>query len=384
MPSHQKHAALHRPAFGRFHRQEWALIGAPCGRIQTLAQSLLTALGPDYRLGYVDADHAGASDEEALTVQLRYTDKIGFHRYDYLATPNEFDQRQRFQVCDAVLVNGNHFPARRQIVLLDPHKAESLSRKLDRLTDVALVLTTDEQPEAYDFLQPVLEQQSSTYLPLSDVEGIAAWFRSTLSATRPPLYGLVLAGGESRRMGEDKSLINYHGRPQREHVADLLAPLCERVFLSLQKDADFPTDLPVITDTFTGLGPYGALLSAFREQPDAAWLVVACDLPLLNDAALRQLIAARQPSRLATAFHNADTGWPDPLVTIWEPRAYPRLLQFLAQGYSCPRKVLINSDVEVIQPTDAAVLYNANHPAEREEVLNQLRVMPSVWFRRDS
>ncbi len=114
------------------------------------------------------------------------------------------------------------------------------------------------------------------------------------------------------------------------------------------------------------------MLSAFREHPNVAWLVVACDLPLLDRKGLQTLAQKRNPSNLATAYHNPATDRPDPLVTIWEPRAYPILLQFLAQGYSCPRKILINSSVEIIQPENPQILLNANSPEEREQVLREL------------
>ena len=169
-------------------------------------------------------------------------------------------------------------------------------------------------------------------------------------------------------MGIDKGQITYHQLPQREHLAQQLSGVCQDIYYSLREGQEAPEETAVIRDTFTGLGPYGAILSAFREQPETAWLVVACDLPLLDQEALKFLLQHRDPSKLATAFHNPETGWPDPLVTIWEPRAYPVLLQFLTQGYSCPRKVLINSDIKQLDAPNPHILLNANSPEEREEV----------------
>ena len=63
--------------------------------------------------------------------------------------------------------------------------------------------------------------------------------------------------------------------------------------------------------------------------------------------------------------------FPEPLVTIWEPKAYPIMLQFLAQGISCPRKVLINSDVELLE-TDDVYIYNVNTPEEFDSVKKKL------------
>lgn len=374
--THQKHAKLTRPTYGEFHRSEWGFIGAPCGSIQQLSAKLIEALRMHYRLAYVDADHAAGDEAETMPVEgsaLVYTDKINYHRYDVADALNKFHQRPLFTNIDGVLVNGNHFLAKKQIVILDSKKEDSLKRKLDRLTDVSLILTTPGQVKPYDFLLEHLGERRPVIMPLGDVNGIIQWLRAQLTTARAPLNGLVLAGGKSQRMGEDKGEITYHQLPQREHLAQQLKGICREVFFSFRQEQDVPDRKLFIKDSFIGLGPFGAILSAFREQPEAAWLVVACDLPLLDQEALRFLIQQRDPSKLATAFHNPATGWPDPLVTIWEPRAYPVLLQFLAQGYSCPRKVLINSDIKQIEPANPQILLNANSPEEREEVKNILQ-----------
>lgn len=369
--THQKHAKLTRPDYGEFHRSEWGFIGAPCGTIQQLSAKLIEALQMHYRLAYVDADHAADGQAETMPVSgsaLVYTDKINYHRYDLADDLNKFHRRPLFNAVDGVLVNGNHFLAKKQIVILDPKKEESLSRKLDRLTDVALILTTPSQQKPYGFLLEHMGEQRPFMMPLGDINGIIQWLRAQLTAARAPVNGLVLAGGKSQRMGIDKGQITYHELPQREHLSQQLSGICQDVYYSLREGQEAPEETAVIRDTFTGLGPYGAILSAFREQPEAAWLVVACDLPLLDQEALEFLLQHRDPSKLATAFHNPETGWPDPLVTIWEPRAYPVLLQFLTQGYSCPRKVLINSDIKLLDAPNPHILLNANSQEEREEV----------------
>jgi molybdopterin-guanine dinucleotide biosynthesis protein A len=87
--------------------------------------------------------------------------------------------------------------------------------------------------------------------------------------------------GKSLRMGYDKSSIEWHGKEQRYYMADLLKQYCDEVFISCRADQQNEMDshYKTLPDTFVDLGPYGAILSAFREKPDAAWLVVACDLP---------------------------------------------------------------------------------------------------------
>jgi molybdopterin-guanine dinucleotide biosynthesis protein A len=62
----------------------------------------------------------------------------------------------------------------------------------------------------------------------------------------------------------------------------------------------------------------------------------------------------------------------EPLITIYEPKAYPILLQYLAQGYSCPRKMLINNDVEIVE-VDDDLIQNINTPEEFEMALKKTK-----------
>lgn len=181
------------------------------------------------------------------------------------------------------------------------------------------------------------------------------------------LNGLVLAGGKSKRMGRDKSSIQWHGKEQQYFIADLLKPLCNEVYISHRQDQEVETNknYKTLTDTYTGIGPYGAILSAFQFQPDTAWLVVACDLPLLDNDTLKYLLANRNADAMATTFQSPFDGLPEPLITIWEPKSREVLLSFLDNGYTCPRKVLIKSEnAHVLIPPDPKALMNVNTPED--------------------
>jgi molybdenum cofactor guanylyltransferase len=392
---HQKHAKLTRPNVGNFGRSEWAIIGTPCDNIQDLAKKLGEKLTPQYKVGYVDADHKAGDDGASLApFAAEYTDKIGFHRLDFdqkMVTPFQF--RPLFNNVDLVLVNGNHFTANRQIVVLDPRKMDSLSRKLDRLTqvDLFLSLNTEGVSNLEDFANFLnLEENADKWanvpiFNINDIDKIADFLASKIYT--PPLKSLILVGGKSQRMGVDKAALNYHGKPQRQILVDILRG-CKtppHVSCRAEQAVDFrenlaTEDVPIIADTFLELGPLGAILSAFRHDPNAAWLVVACDLPLLDAETLAFLIKNRNLSAIATAFKSpqSEDSFPEPLITIWEPRAYPVLLSFLAQGISCPRKVLINSDIELLDVPNIDALMNVNTPEERALIELKIEARTSV------
>ncbi len=184
--------------------------------------------------------------------------------------------------------------------------------------------------------------------------------------TNPSINGLVLAGGKSIRMGQAKDLLNWHGKEQRYFAADLIAPFCNEVFISCRQDQleNFDPDYNALTDTFLNMGPFGGILSALRAQRDKAWLVVACDLPLLDQKSLEFLLRSRDPEKVATTYESPFDGLPEPLITIWEPKSYPLLLNFLGMGNTCPRKVLIHSDTLIVKPDNPDALMNVNTPEE--------------------
>jgi molybdopterin-guanine dinucleotide biosynthesis protein A len=188
--------------------------------------------------------------------------------------------------------------------------------------------------------------------------------------------GLVLAGGKSQRMGKDKSLLTYHNKPQREYLYEQLKPVCDEVYLSIRtgQEDNLPEAMQYILDENTYRGPFNGLLSAHLKFPEAAWLVVACDLPLIDTNALAYLLERRNPSAFATAFATRKTGLPEPLAALWEPHGLKTALEHMKTAESsCPRKFLINTETTLVYPEDDLWLANANEPGDYEELLTKIK-----------
>ena len=189
------------------------------------------------------------------------------------------------------------------------------------------------------------------------------------------IYGLVLSGGKSTRMGTDKGLIAYHGIPQRDYLYQMLEKICDKTFLSIRKEqeTEISSTFNTIIDEDVFKGPFNGILSAHKKYPDVAWLVLACDLPLIDEKSLRELIEARKGSADATAFAQKENPLPEPLCAIWEPQALKGAITYLEQGNgSCPRKFLINNNTHLVFPENAQVLMNANSEVEYKEAMTKL------------
>lgn len=202
---------------------------------------------------------------------------------------------------------------------------------------------------------------------------IAEFFRTQANNTL--LNGLVLAGGQSSRMGRDKAQLRYHEASQLDRTAALLGGVCDEVFISCrsdQFDRYSEAGLPGIADNYLDLGPLGGLLSAQRHAPGAAWLVAACDLPFIDEPVITALQAGRNPFRFATAFIADSWGRPEPLLSIYEPKSRRRLLERHASGNDSLRSFLMNSRVQFIEPNDASKLRNVNDPAAMDDALRTI------------
>lgn len=193
--------------------------------------------------------------------------------------------------------------------------------------------------------------------------------------TSSPLNGLVLTGGQSSRMGTAKEAIHWHGKQQQYAMADLLSLFCDEVFISCRPDQleQIASDYHGLPDAFPEMGPLGGILSALHFRKDTAWLVVACDMPLLDEKALDVLVRHRDPEKVATTYESPFDGGPEPLAAIWEPKSYPLLMDFIKSGSHSPRKFLMNNDILMLKSKNPQVLRNVNTPEDAAEIESMMK-----------
>jgi molybdopterin-guanine dinucleotide biosynthesis protein A len=100
---------------------------------------------------------------------------------------------------------------------------------------------------------------------------------------------------------------------------------------------------------------------------------VACDLPLLSAESLHYLLQHRNPAKAATTFVSPVNHLAEPLITIWEPAALNALKRNVENGMNCPRKTLLNIDIELLDNPRAEEQFNANTPEDRDTALKSGR-----------
>ena len=354
---HSKHTNLVRRDNDNYAPNEIAILGAKCDIISDIVSKVSKNLS-NYKLVYFDASHAKDVAKNRLSEYVFHHE--GNLQITTSGTINKYQQRLDFAQFDYVFINGNHYQGAKQILILDEAKEASVLKRLDQLDNIQFIIKLNSETELFDFLvEKYPNIKNKRCYSLNDIDAISNHINDLIQEKIAPVKGLVLVGGKSTRMGSDKSELNYFGKPQKEVAKELLEEHNLETFYSVQKsDNDYE-----ISDKFLNIGPFGGICSAFQKDPNSAWFVLATDVPFVNNEIIQLVLKHRNPSKVATAIKGKNKDFVEPLITIYEPKAYPILLQYLAQGYSCPRKMLLNSDVEILEIEDDFIR-NINTPEE--------------------
>lgn len=181
------------------------------------------------------------------------------------------------------------------------------------------------------------------------------------------MNGLVVCGGQSNRMGSDKSMLHYHGMQQRYYIYNLLKPFCEKVYISCNRNQSnsIESEYYYLVDEIEGIGPMAALLRAFKEH-ETIWLVIGCDYPFIQKNDISLLIENRNKNAVATTYYNTELKIPEPLLGIYEINCKELLSkEYNKQNYSL-KHFLLEHDAHYIIPETMQTIQSVDTKEEYE------------------
>lgn len=273
-----------------------------------------------------------------------------------LAGPHEAFSRRHRHHEHALGRHLHELLAGHDLVLVEGHKATPLPK---------VWLATPQEPEPPPSVTDVLavlpwgSDREDAFVHLLD-----GWLPSAWAAV--PVWAGILVGGGSTRMGEPKHLLRRQGVTFLERLAAALSPAVAGVaLLGAAEPPPALAELPRLADSPGISGPLAGMLAALRWQPDAAWLVAACDLPFADEGAVRWLLSERRPGRWAVV-PSLREGMLEPLFALYEPQARG-LLEEVALGPSpAPRLIAPHEKVATPPPPEplGRAFFNVNEPAD--------------------
>ena len=142
---------------------------------------------------------------------------------------------------------------------------------------------------------------------------------------------IILEGGRSRRMGQDKSLLPIEGKPMIQHVLDQVRPHFDEIIVSSNTPEvhQFP-GIKTVSDREQGRGPLMGICTALQASSHDTSFVVACDMPNVDITLMRYML--RQAYRYDAVIPRANQRLLEPLFAVYNRPMLPIIEESLAQG----------------------------------------------------
>lgn len=176
------------------------------------------------------------------------------------------------------------------------------------------------------------------------------------------LHGLILCGGKSSRMRQDKSSVLFQGKPLLSYATNLFDRLGVDFHLSINSSqAQLKEHYSCIEDAFEDKGPLGGILSAMKILGKNL-LVIPIDMPHLNQSLLNHLIDARDTHEMVRCFQL--NGRLEPFPSIWKASSNDRLEQFIREDQLSLQECIAQLPHELIDCDDSTSFRNMNSPQD--------------------
>ncbi|BFU93892.1 MAG: putative molybdenum cofactor guanylyltransferase [Nitrospira sp.] len=185
--------------------------------------------------------------------------------------------------------------------------------------------------------------------------------------------GILLAGGKSRRMGEDKRFVEIGTRTLLERSLDILRSVFQDVMIVIAQDSpELPSVVPVARDLVADCGSLGGLYTGLKRARTSRIFVVACDMPFFNQETVRYFVDLKGEADIVMA--KLDNGW-HPMHALYGRRCLPVMESLMAakdlrihrlvEDPVLKSHVVTAEDLKLIDP-DGRAFVNINTPADLE------------------
>ena len=186
-----------------------------------------------------------------------------------------------------------------------------------------------------------------------------------------PVSLIVLAGGTSRRMKQDKARLLVENEPLIEKILKQAEGYFDEVLLSVSKGQrlDF-VSCPQIEDEHEGQGPLAGILSGLKAAAHDVCVVAACDIPEIDMGFIGRMLEASEGCEIVVP--SSAEGKFEPLLAVYKKSVIPKIEKLLATSN---RQVLALFDLcrtRVLKMGDSSWLRNLNTPEDYKAYLQAL------------
>ncbi|MCF8364625.1 MAG: NTP transferase domain-containing protein [Bacteroidales bacterium] len=142
--------------------------------------------------------------------------------------------------------------------------------------------------------------------------------------------GIVLAGGKSRRMGSEKGMVLFRGKPMIEYAVEALAKVCDQILISANSSVYHYLGLEIVKDEIPDSGPMGGIYSCLKKSKNEVNFVLSCDMPLISGNVISHILKQIDGSEIAVPW-NGETHY-EPLCAAYKTGLLREFELFIQSG----------------------------------------------------
>lgn len=164
------------------------------------------------------------------------------------------------------------------------------------------------------------------------------------------ISGILMAGGKSRRMGQDKAFLTLKGKELYRYPLEKLEKFCSEIIISANNEKYNQLGYKVVHDEIQNIGPIGGIFSCLKETSNQKALILSCDLPFISDEYIQLLLSGCRSSSICMGTNLQ--GIPEALISIMDKSILPFLNENISSGIykmnrllDHPESCLLSSDL---------------------------------------
>ena len=198
--------------------------------------------------------------------------------------------------------------------------------------------------------------------------------------------GIILAGGKSIRMGENKALMKLGSKTVIERMVDIVQPLFSNIILISNTPEEYKfLQLPIFSDVYKYRGPLAGIHSALKNSQTEKNFILSCDIPLMSHAMINYIIQYKtnKPVTICKA-----TGYTQPLAGLYNKSILSKAEKYLNdfelensdkeeyEKKKCRMHSFLDTiEIELLNPESLDfysdnIFFNMNSPEDYEKILN--------------
>ena len=188
------------------------------------------------------------------------------------------------------------------------------------------------------------------------------------------INGYILAGGKSSRMGTDKGLLHFHGKPIVQTIIDQILPTVNKTVI-VSNNAEYEKfGLEVFADLITDVGPAGGIHAAMTHTDSEQILVVSCDMPYITTDAIQYMIEQASQSQITLPLNREKI---EPLFGVYSKKCLPLWQQLIEQGMIKLQEMvthfeLLKINIETNELFNDLLFLNINDKNDLQRALKKL------------